>query len=64
MKKIGLAITFVTILQQTEMSFNKKYPFKQTENSELKNGKNQYLEFVFNDFLNENYELNLENLTE
>ncbi len=57
MKKIGLAITFVTILQQTQMSFNKKYPLKQTENSEF--GNNQYLEFIFNDFLNEHYELNL-----
>ncbi len=63
MKKIGLAITFVTILQQTQMSFNKKYPLNQTENSE-RNGNNHYLEFIFNDFLNENYELNLSNLTE
>jgi len=29
MKKIGLAITYVTILQQTNMIFSKKYQFNQ-----------------------------------
>lgn len=46
------------------MNFNKKYFLKRNMNLDLRNQKNQYLEFVFNDFLNETYGLKLDDLTE
>lgn len=48
MKKIGLAIMYVTILQQSNMIFSKRYN-KDVRNSPTKDSK--FLDFVFNDFL-------------
>lgn len=50
MKKIGLAITYVTIVQQTSMVFGKKYKFNEKENLPT-NTKANFIEFVFDDFL-------------
>lgn len=40
MKKIGLAITYATILQQTQIKFTKKYPVNEKKNTGLKSHKN------------------------
>ncbi len=44
------------------MNFSKKYRICQDKNVDMRNQKNKFLEFIFDEFLNENYGLKLENL--
>ncbi len=60
MTKIGLAITYITIMQQSSMIFNKKYPYNLKEASITKNKGTKYLNFVFNDFLESYFGINLQ----
>lgn len=48
MKSIGLAILYITILEQSNMNFDKKYN-KQFLNYGVKESK--FLDFIFDDFL-------------
>jgi hypothetical protein len=59
MKKFGLAITYVTIFQQSRIIFSKKYPISRKLNSMPKHLDSQYLDFVFNDFLDSEFAIHL-----
>jgi hypothetical protein len=61
MKRIGLAITYVTIAQQTNMVFGKKYKFNEKENLPI-NTKANFIEFVFDDFLEAHFGIKFHHL--